>query len=416
MSSLLSIAGVLCFALCSLSATAKSFDNMFVIVLENQNYEDVMNQAYFRYLSSRGRLLSNSHGLTHPSEPNYIGMISGSIKNTFLDTDVTITHRPTLVDKLEERNRTWISYQENYPAVEKGVCFTETKSGKYVRKHNPFISFPSITQNPARCSQIVPATQLYKDLAKGGQLSNFMFYTPNMDNNGHDTSLNYAANWLQGFLEPLLVHPSLSSTMFVVTFDESAAVLGLVDFHQNHIATILLGAGVEPGSVDDTYYNHYALARTLEREWGLGSLQYDSEQGFTAIGFQKILAISQSKKPESSSAVSSSTSTSSSAIISATGHVDVDAVSTTASSSPTTTAVNSMAASSLQTSTFPLSFADSNAASDELLMQTRAQNQESKPTKSDVEGYDILTSASVDADRYALAVTALHFLLLMFTM
>lgn len=413
MSSLLAIVVVFCFAL---AATAKSFDNMFVIVLENQNYEDVMNQAYFRYLSSRGRLLKNFHGLTHPSEPNYIGMISGSIKNTFLDTDVTIKQRPTLVDKLEERNRTWTSYQENYPAVEKGVCFTETRSGKYVRKHNPFISFPSITQNPARCSQIVPATQLDKDLEKGVQLSNFMFYTPNLDNDGHDTSLNYAANWLQGFLEPLLVHPSLSSTMFVVTFDESAAVLGLVDFNQNHIATILLGAGVEPGSVDDTYYNHYALARTLEREWGIGSLQYDSEQGLTAIGFQKILPISQIKKPESSLAVSS-TSTSSSATISAAGPVVVDASSTTTSTSSTAPAVNSITASSLQTSSFPLSSADSTAASDELLKRTGAQNQASKPMKSDVEGYDILTSAaSANAHRSALAANALLFLHLMITM
>ena len=32
----------------------------------------------------------------------------------------------------------------------------------------------------------------------------YMFYTPNMDNNGHDTGLGVASRWLYQFLTPLL--------------------------------------------------------------------------------------------------------------------------------------------------------------------------------------------------------------------
>lgn len=47
------------------------------------------------------------------------------------------------------------------------------------RKHNPFISFTSISGNPARCAKIVPATQLDTDIANNA-LPNYSFYTPNL--------------------------------------------------------------------------------------------------------------------------------------------------------------------------------------------------------------------------------------------
>jgi hypothetical protein len=47
------------------------------------------------------------------------------------------------------------------------------------KKHNPFISFTSISGNPARCAKIVPATQLDTDIANNA-LPNYSFYTPNL--------------------------------------------------------------------------------------------------------------------------------------------------------------------------------------------------------------------------------------------
>ena len=71
------------------------FDHVVIVVEENKNYTDVihprtnpmfmpsptafLNQALFiNKLASRGALLTNMHGETHPSQPNYLAMFSGS--------------------------------------------------------------------------------------------------------------------------------------------------------------------------------------------------------------------------------------------------------------------------------------------------------------------------------------------------
>jgi Phosphoesterase family len=49
------------------------------------------------------------------------------------------------------------------------------------------------------------------------------FITPNMLDDGHDTTINYAANWTRNFLTPLLTNPNFNNnrTLIVITFDEN---------------------------------------------------------------------------------------------------------------------------------------------------------------------------------------------------
>jgi hypothetical protein len=54
-----------------------------------------------------------------------------------------------------------------------------------VRKHNPFISWKSVRESPEKCAKIVNSAQLDVDLA-AGQLPQYSFYTPTMDNDGHE--------------------------------------------------------------------------------------------------------------------------------------------------------------------------------------------------------------------------------------
>ncbi|KAJ3397876.1 hypothetical protein HDU80_009426, partial [Chytriomyces hyalinus] len=52
-----------------ISSTKNSIENVFVIVFENANANDVLNDAYFgKELTTKGSLLSNYHGLRHPSQ------------------------------------------------------------------------------------------------------------------------------------------------------------------------------------------------------------------------------------------------------------------------------------------------------------------------------------------------------------
>jgi len=103
-----------------------------------------------------------------------------------------------------------------------------------------------------------------------GDLSQFMFYTPNMQNDGHDSSLEFAGSFATKFFNQYLtLFPN--RTLIVVTFDE-ADQLGGPDYTGNHIQTYLLGDMVVPGSVDWNHFSHPSITRLVEENWGLGSL------------------------------------------------------------------------------------------------------------------------------------------------
>jgi acid phosphatase len=93
---------------------------------------------------------------------------------------------------------------------------------------------------------------------------------PNMRNDGHDTNITFASNWLQEFLEPLLVDRYFETTAFMITFDESWNY-----FNDNRIYTLLVGGPVSAGTEDGVYYDHYSQLAMLAKEWGVRGLQKD---------------------------------------------------------------------------------------------------------------------------------------------
>ncbi|KAF9301339.1 hypothetical protein BG003_002855, partial [Podila horticola] len=211
-----------------------------MIVFENMDYEKAA-ATYFGSLAKKGTLLTNYHAITHPSQPNYISMISGSTQGCKDDEDHNFKSQ-NLIDLLEPKGISWKAYQEDYP----GDCYLGDSSNKlYRRKHNPFISFTDIATNPARCAKIVNASELDTDLANDA-LPQFSFFTPNMDNDGHDTSVcpSFAADWLESFIEDKLNNPAfMTNTAILVTFDEDDSHTDSRKNHtqKNRIHSILLG-------------------------------------------------------------------------------------------------------------------------------------------------------------------------------
>jgi hypothetical protein len=115
------------------------------------------------------------------------------------------------------------------------------------------------------CTNVVSASQFNDDISKGTQ-PDYAFYIPDLDNDGHDTSLAYATKWLQSFLEPLRQDPAfMKRTLIIVTFDESRD--RSADAH-NHIYTVFLGPMVRRQPVSEAY-NHYSVLRTIEADFGL---------------------------------------------------------------------------------------------------------------------------------------------------
>ncbi|HXU23623.1 MAG TPA: alkaline phosphatase family protein, partial [Tepidiformaceae bacterium] len=265
----------------SAAAVDPRIKRVFVIVLENESGAAAARDPYLAELAGRGATLTHYYGVAHPSQPNYVAMIAGAPLVT--DDSPHNLSQTNLVDLLEKAHRSWKTYQEDYP----GGCFSgatagNARTGIYVRKHDPFISFDDVRTVPGRCAKIVPASDLADDIANG-QLPDFSFFSPNLNNDGHDSSLAVASAWLQGFLEPKLADPKFADgTLVVVTFDE-----GTGDPASQPLYAILLGPMVVKGSVDGTPYTHYSLLRTVENVLGLGSLgrQDAGSSPFAACNF-----------------------------------------------------------------------------------------------------------------------------------
>jgi hypothetical protein len=239
--------------------------HIFVVVLENANAQDALAQPFMGSLVAQGAYLDNYHGVAHPSQPNYIAIAAGSTLGVVDDNNhnVNSTH---LGDLLEATGRNWKVYAEEWP----GNCFTGAQSGNYVRKHNPFISFNNVSSNSARCNaHIVNSSALGADIANSN-LPAFALYVPGLQNDGHDTGVAYADQWLSETFGPLLQDPNfMNGTLFVITFDENDSSN---DIGNNLIYTLLYGSKVVTGAWSEQLYNHYSLLRLIESAFGLGNL------------------------------------------------------------------------------------------------------------------------------------------------
>lgn len=252
----------------------KGFDRIVQIWLENTDYDKAAGDPNMQWLASQGITLSNYWAVTHPSEPNYCAVVGGD--NFGMDNDDFNTipaNVSTVVDLLDTKGISWAEYQEAEPyAGFQGFNYSNQVNfaNDYVRKHNPLVLYDSVTSNATRLSLIKNFTSFDSDLA-AKTLPQWSFITPNMTDDGHDTTITFAANWARTFLEPLLNNTYfMNNTLIILTFDEvETYTIG------NKVLAILLGDAI-PSSLknttDNTFYNHYSMLSTVEVNWDLPSL------------------------------------------------------------------------------------------------------------------------------------------------
>jgi hypothetical protein len=273
------------------TGSSKHFDHVLIVVLENQAYVGAIKDKYLMELASQGANFTDFHGVGHPSYPNYLAMIAGStfgIHGAFGDKQINFpddAEHKTLGDFLD-----WKNYAENYPI--KPVPFVKDDDGaKYARKHVPFLSFRRVQAqsyknvvsvdtrdahnafvNDVENSRRDPKDPKYKPLPA------YMFYSPNLDDDGHDTNLGTASTWLKNFLENWFPPDARKNTLIVITFDEGEPP----EKTTNHIYTVFLGEMVKSGQVDHRY-SHFDVLRTIEDNFGISPIHQQSGDGAASV-------------------------------------------------------------------------------------------------------------------------------------
>lgn len=274
----LSLASATATLVTAVYVPGKAFDRFITIWLENQDFTNVDRNSDIDNLTKQGILLTEYYGLTHPSQPNYIASVGGDYFGLNHDGLVNIPQNvSTLVDLFDTKNIDWRGYFEGIPGpgyMAEGSTPPGGKVYDYVRKHNPFVSYDSVNMNGTRLAKIQSLDDFQNDV-KANTLPQYAHISPDMNNDGHDTGLAFAANWTLAFLTPLLANEQfMNNTLILLTYDESETYS-----IPNRIVSLLLGGAVPQelkGTNDTTVYTHYSILSTLENNWDLPNLgRYD---------------------------------------------------------------------------------------------------------------------------------------------
>jgi hypothetical protein len=162
-------------------------DHVFVIMLENHSKSSVIDDAnapFITQLAHRNAMAANYFGVTHPSEPNYVAAIGGSNFGVNDDNPANRYDAPNLVDQLERRHISWGAYMESMPSAGfLGDQYPAT-AALYASKHNPFVLFTDIRNNPERLSHDKPYDALAGDL-DSPHAPSFVWITPNQCHDMH---------------------------------------------------------------------------------------------------------------------------------------------------------------------------------------------------------------------------------------
>ena len=247
------------------TGTLPSFSHVYVIVLENKSIGQVIGSSSAPYLNSladRYGLATAWSAISHPSQPNYIAMLSGSTQGVTSNSTVDLPGR-SLADQIEEAGLTWRVFAENVPTD----CFTGSSasggpdgSGTYERKHEPAISFDRIRTDPVRCANITDFSHFAPGLAA------FNLIVPNQCHSMHDCSVAEGDQYMSTFVPRILADPGWSADdLLVIIFDEGVQADQIV-------ATLVISERVPVGFRSAVAHDHFSLLWSIESAWGLPCL------------------------------------------------------------------------------------------------------------------------------------------------
>ncbi|RTL76441.1 MAG: phosphoesterase [Bradyrhizobiaceae bacterium] len=227
----------------SVTVTAPTYDHIVVVIDENKNYSDVIGNAAAPFINSlvaSGTLFTSYSAVTHPSEPNYLALFSGSTQGVTDDGIYFFPNAPTLAGEL----------------IQAGYTFTGYAESSSTRSHDPWESFGD-SQNLGQSFSQFPTDF--------NQLPTVSFVIPNLNDDMHDGTVAQGDQWLSDNLSAYAAWAQANNSLLIVTFDESDSS------SSNQIPTIIVGDGIPVGE-NTQALNHYSLLHTIEDIYGLPGL------------------------------------------------------------------------------------------------------------------------------------------------
>jgi phosphatidylinositol-3-phosphatase len=250
------------------SQTLPKPDHVVIIMFENTSYNAIMASSSAPYIKSLGMdtsnaLMKSSFGITHPSQPNYIALYSGSTQGV-TDDKLPLNRpftTPNLGSSLIAKGFTFTGYSENLPSV----GWNGEYSNGYGRKHNPWSNWQGSSSNGVPASSNQPFTAFPQ--GNFNSLPTVSFVIPTDDHNMHNpggtiTAINNGDNWMKNNMDAYVKWAKQTNSLLILTFDEDNGS------QNNQITTIFIGGMVKGGQYTNRV-DHYNILRTIEDMYGL---------------------------------------------------------------------------------------------------------------------------------------------------
>ncbi|HEU5015587.1 MAG TPA: alkaline phosphatase family protein [Roseiflexaceae bacterium] len=250
-----------------------AFKHIFVIVMENKEATRIVGNPAAPFINALAQQYGRAaafYGTWHPSLPNYLALTGGDTFGIEGDCTDCFVNATNLVDQLEASGKSWKAYMESMPQP----CFVGDAGNLYAQRHNPFIYYDDVRNDPARCNNVVPFKQFSTDLATNA-LPDFVWITPNLCNDMHDCAVETGDVWLQTWVAQILASPAWQDDgALFITFDEGDTSAGCCTYAAGgQIDTLVISPLGRPGFVSSVAYDHYSLLRTIEEAWGMPPLR-----------------------------------------------------------------------------------------------------------------------------------------------
>ena len=229
----------------AVGASAQTYQHVFVIAEENHAYNEIVGSPSAPYINgtliAHGALAANYFAISHPSEPNYLALTSGSIWDNPPDNSPQQDSYagPNIADELQKAGIRWRAYMEDMASA----C-DPNNTGNYDVNHNPFLYFTEITGNAAECGNDVPFTQMASDLSSAATSPAFTFISPNLNDDMHNGTIQQGDTWLSQQVPAIVTSPACktSSCLVAVVWDEDDGS------QNNQVAGWRPGEGVKVGT------------------------------------------------------------------------------------------------------------------------------------------------------------------------
>ncbi len=286
-----------------LSASVLRPDHV-VIVIEEDRFADALGDSahlpYVNQLAQTALVYTNSHGVGHPSEPNYLALFSGSTQGV---TDNGTNHNfPGVQNLASQLNsstynaqyQSFAGYSENLP--HDGDTTTKIAGDPnnlsappdlYVRNYNPMAMFSNVgTQNGVSVPNSAVNLRFsdFPTSANYNNLANVSFVIPNNLHNTHGSNeqapwaadpsdydqLRTAADtWLQQNISAYAQWATTHNSLLIITGDEEETD----STPTSSIDTLITGdPRLFVAGTNSTSINHFTLNRTLEDMYSLSYL------------------------------------------------------------------------------------------------------------------------------------------------